>query len=90
MGAVVGAASCAATFHRVLHSLLRLHLALGDEVEIDANFVLQDVVRRSGQTTLRVWFGALDEAIQEALMREIEAMKPLMVFRKSTCTWRIW
>ncbi|WP_213766658.1 DUF4265 domain-containing protein [Caballeronia sp. dw_19] len=53
-------------------------VALGDEVETDSDFVLQRVVHCSGQTTYRVWFGAKDKAAQEALVREIEAMKPLM------------
>jgi hypothetical protein len=53
-------------------------VALGDEVEIDANCVLQHVVRGSGQITFRVWFGGQDKMTREALVREIEAMKPLM------------
>lgn len=53
-------------------------VALGDEVEIDANFVLQRVVRSSGQVTFRVWFGGQDTTTRQELVREIEAMKPLM------------
>lgn len=53
-------------------------LALGDEVETDADFVLQQVVQRSGQITFRVWFGSQDATARKKLVREIEAMKPLM------------
>ncbi|MEO8058662.1 MAG: DUF4265 domain-containing protein [Burkholderiales bacterium] len=53
-------------------------IALGDEVETDADFVLQEVVQRSGQLTFRVWFGSQDLAARQGLVREIEAMKPLM------------
>lgn len=53
-------------------------VALGDEVEIDANFVLQRVVRLSGQVTFRVWFRGQDAVKLQNLVREIEAMKPLM------------
>lgn len=52
-------------------------VALGDEVETDVDFVLQRVVHHAGQITFRVWFGGQDIATREALMREIEAMKPL-------------
>ncbi len=53
-------------------------IALGDEVEIDSNFVFQRVVRPSGQVTFRVWFGGQDATSRRDLIREIEAMKPLM------------
>jgi len=53
-------------------------IALGDEVETDADFVVQRVVHRSGQITFRVWFGGQNKATREALVREIEAMKPSM------------
>jgi len=53
-------------------------LALGDEVEIDANFILQQVVHSSGQVTFRVWFGDQDAAMRQGLVSEIKAMKPLM------------
>ena len=53
-------------------------IALGDEVETDPDFVLQRVVHHAGQTTFRVWFVAQGTATREALVREIEAMKPLM------------
>ena len=53
-------------------------LALGDVVETDADFVLRQVVRRSGQITFRVWFGSQDSTARQELVREIEAMKPLM------------
>lgn len=54
------------------------NIALGDEVETDADFVLQRVVHHAGQTTFRVWFGAQGMAMREELVREVEAMKPLM------------
>lgn len=53
-------------------------IALGDEVETDADFVLQRVIRHSGQVTFRVWFVAQDAAIRDKLIREIETMRPLM------------
>ena len=53
-------------------------VALGDEVEIDADFVLQRVVRSSGQVTFRVWFGGQNATTRQELVREIEMMKPLM------------
>lgn len=53
-------------------------VALGDEVEIDANFVLQRVVRPSGQVTFRVWFGGQEATTRQDLVQDIEAMKPLM------------
>lgn len=53
-------------------------IALGDEVETDADFVLQRVVRHSGQVTFRVWFGEQEPATRHGLVREMEAMKVLM------------
>ena len=53
-------------------------IALGDEVETDANFILQQVARSSGQVTFRVWFGGQEAATRQELVREIEALKPLM------------
>lgn len=53
-------------------------LALGDEVETDADFVLQQVVHRGGQTTFRVWFGGQGSTARQELVKEIEAMMPLM------------
>jgi hypothetical protein len=53
-------------------------VALGDEVETDADFVLQRVVRPSGQVTFRVWFGDQDATTRQELVSEIEAMKPQM------------
>lgn len=50
-------------------------VALGDEVETDADFVLQRVVRPSGQATFRVWLGDQENATRQNLVREIEAMK---------------
>ena len=53
-------------------------VALGDEVETDGDFVLQRVVRPSGQVCFRVWFGGRDATTRQNLVGEIEAMKPLM------------
>lgn len=53
-------------------------LNLGDEVETDANFVLQKVTLRSGQITFRVWFDSQDMTTRQELMRDIESMKPFM------------
>jgi len=53
-------------------------LALGDEVETDADFVLSRVIRSAGQTTFRIWFGGQAEGTRRELVREIEAMNPLM------------
>lgn len=53
-------------------------IALGDEIETDADFVLQQVIQRSDQVTFRVWFGAQDATTRQELAQEIEAMKPLM------------
>ena len=53
-------------------------VALGDEVETDGDFVLQRVVRQSGQVTFRVWFGDQDATTRQNLVHEIEAIKPLM------------
>lgn len=50
-------------------------VALGDEVEIDTDFVLQRVVRRSGQVTFRVWFSEQGNPRRHSIVREIEAMK---------------
>jgi hypothetical protein len=53
-------------------------VALGDEVEIDADLVLQRVVHPSEFVTFRVWFGDHDSEARQELVREIEVMKPLM------------
>lgn len=53
-------------------------IALGDEVETDADFVLQRVTKPSGQVTFRVLFGAQDAIMRQQLVRELEAMKLLM------------
>jgi hypothetical protein len=62
----------------VLYPVFRADVALGDEVETDGDFVLQRVVRPSGQVTFRVWFGSQDATWRDGLVREIAAMKPLM------------
>ncbi|MDP3871746.1 MAG: DUF4265 domain-containing protein [Methyloversatilis sp.] len=53
-------------------------VSLGDEVEVDANFVLKRVVRASGQVTFRVWFGGKSGVNRQELLNEITAMSPLM------------
>jgi len=53
-------------------------VALGDEVETDADFVLTRVVQPSGQVTFRVWFGGQEAATREELIREIAGLEPLM------------
>lgn len=53
-------------------------IALGDEVEIDTDFVLQKVIRHSDQVTFRAWFGDQDSDTRQELAREIEEMKVLM------------
>jgi len=53
-------------------------LALGDEVETDADFVLQRVVHRGGQYTFRIWFGEQSMATRESVVQELQAMRPLM------------
>ncbi|MDO3520324.1 DUF4265 domain-containing protein [Ralstonia pseudosolanacearum] len=53
-------------------------IALGDEVETDADFVLQRVVHSSGQVTFRVWFGEQNPTTRQELVQEIENLKPLM------------
>jgi hypothetical protein len=53
-------------------------ISLGDELETDNNFVLHRVVRQGGQATFRVWFGEQDVATRDAIVHEIEDMRPLM------------
>lgn len=50
------------------------NVSLGDEVETDADFVLQRVVQSSGQVTFRVWFGGQDAAKRQDLINEIGEM----------------
>src|SRR4051812_39331664 len=42
-------------------------ISLGDEIETDDDFVFQQVVERSDQTTFRVWFGGGDTATRKRL-----------------------
>lgn len=53
-------------------------VALGDEIETDADFVLERVARQSGQVTFRVWFGDQSTTTRQELVNEIEALKPFM------------
>lgn len=47
------------------------NIALGDEVETDKNYIIQRVLRKSGQYTFRVWFGNTNYAgiIDEVLLK---------------------
>jgi Domain of unknown function (DUF4265) len=48
-------------------------LALGDEVETDANYVLRRVVKPSGRATFRVWFGnSMDSSDRNRVMEFIQ------------------
>ena|SRR5437899_3340663 len=51
---------------------------LGDEVETDADYVLQRVVQRSGQFTFRVWSGGKDLSATQEIQEEIKELGPLM------------
>lgn len=53
-------------------------IALGDEVETDDEYVLKRVIKPSGQITFRVWFGNQDTTVRNDVIRQIEAMDPLM------------
>jgi hypothetical protein len=53
-------------------------LALGDEIEVDADFIFQRVVRRAGQVTFRVWFGGQDSGKKQELVEEMKAISSLM------------
>jgi hypothetical protein len=53
-------------------------VALGDEVETDADFVFQRVIKRSGQIAFRIWFGEQDAATRRNIAHEIVAMEPLL------------
>jgi hypothetical protein len=54
------------------------NLALGDEIETDADFVFTRLIRTEDQTTFRVWFGGQTSATKEGMTREIQAMGALM------------
>lgn len=54
------------------------NLALGDEVETDGNYVVQGVVKPSGQFTFRVWFGdSINPRVKEEVLRQLEVMSVL-------------
>lgn len=51
------------------------NLALGDEVETDSNYVVQGVVKPSGQLTFRAWFGdSTHLGIKDEVLRQLERM----------------
>lgn len=57
------------------------NLALGDEVETDKNYIVQSVVRASGQYTLRIWFGnSIGNEVKDEVLSYLEAMDVL-------CEW---
>ncbi|WP_306582043.1 DUF4265 domain-containing protein [Dokdonella sp.] len=53
-------------------------LALGDEVEIDSEFALQRILRKSGQVTFRVWFCGRGVGRRNDILRDMNAMNVLM------------
>jgi len=54
------------------------NLALGDEVETDDHYIVQSVVKLSGQFTFRVWFGdSTKPGIKDELLRQLEEMGAL-------------
>ncbi len=51
------------------------NIALGDEVETNADFVVQRVLNASGQLTFRAWFGNSTELkIRDEVLRRLESM----------------
>lgn len=53
-------------------------LALGDEVETDADFVFQRVIKPGGQVAFRLWFGDQKASVRSGLVKEIETQAPVM------------
>lgn len=50
-------------------------LALGDEVETDGSYVVQGVVKPSGQLTFRIWFGdSTKSEIKGDVSRQLETI----------------
>jgi len=54
------------------------NMALGDEIETNADFVFQRVIWQSGQFTFRVWFGSQDIVTRERIVQELKLMGLLM------------
>nr|WP_297402835.1 DUF4265 domain-containing protein [uncultured Marinobacter sp.] len=51
------------------------NLALGDEVETDGSYVVEGVVRPSGQFTFRIWFGESTRPESKGdVVRQLEAI----------------
>ena len=48
-------------------------IALGDEVEVDSNFVVRAVVRPSGNYTFRVWLGGQPESVRVKVHESLKA-----------------
>jgi len=66
------------TFSLCCITFFAYNLALGDEVATDANYVVQSVVRASGQFTFRVWFGdSTKPTIKDEVLRKLEAVSAL-------------
>ncbi len=54
-------------------------LALGDEVEIDSDYMIRRVTRWSGHYTFRVWFGDSPESsIRDEVIAEVTCLGGLM------------
>lgn len=48
-------------------------ISLGDEVETDENYVIRRVLKASGHSTFRVWFGeASKEEVREKIIQKIQ------------------
>jgi hypothetical protein len=54
------------------------NLDLGEEVETNENYIFRKVIRRSGQTTFRVWFDSLDAKTRLGLFNELDGLDVLM------------
>lgn len=53
-------------------------IALGDEVEVDADLVAQRVTKSGGQTTFRVWFVEQDLDRRKGIVRDISKVTSLL------------
>lgn len=53
-------------------------ISLGDEVETDKDFIFKRVIRHSGQTTFRIWFGGQSIKTRKDLISAIKSMEHLM------------
>lgn len=54
-------------------------LALADDVETDGDYVVQSVVKPSGQVTFRAWFGnSAKRGAKDEVLRQLGAIGPLL------------